>query len=72
MGLFVQDTTKYPPMPQAEPLCKHCIEIKLANDNIYDVSVDGAWTFSRSSYKNVLAELEKILTIFEGDMDRNG
>ena len=47
MGLFVPDTTKYPPIPQAEPLCKHCIEIKLANDNIYDVSVDGAWTFSR-------------------------
>ena len=72
MGLFVPDTTKYPPMPQAKPLYKQCIEIKLANDNMYDVSVDGAWVFSRNSYENVITELEKILTIFEGDIDRNG
>lgn len=66
MGLFVPDTTEYPPMPRPY---KHCIEIKLANDNIYDVSIDGAWTFSRGSYEDVLAELEKIFTIFEGDRD---
>ena len=72
MKSFVPDTTEYPPMPRTKPSCKHHIEIILANDNMYDVSVDGAWTFSRGSYENVLAELEKILTIFEGDIDRNG
>ena len=72
MSSFVPDTTEYPPMPQVESLYKHCIEIKLANDNMYDVSVDGAWVFSRNSYENVITELEKILTIFEGDIDRNG
>lgn len=69
MGLFVPDTTEYPPMPRTKPSCKHHIEIILANDNMYDVSVDGAWIFSRHSYENVLIELEKIFTIFEGDMD---
>lgn len=67
MGLYTPDITKYSPMPQVKPSYKHRIEIKLANDGIYDVSIDGAWTFSRSSYENVLTELEKIFTIFEGD-----
>ena len=69
MNSFVPDTTEYPPMPRTKPSCKHHIEIILANDHMYDVSVDGAWIFSRHSYENVLIELEKIFTIFEGDMD---
>ena len=53
------------PMPPVKPPCKHRIEIRLASDNVYDVFVDGAWTFTRGSYLNVLTELEKIFTIFE-------
>ena len=56
-----------PPMPSIKPALKHSIEIKLTHNNIYDVCVDNAWTFSRSSYENVLTELEKIFVIFEGD-----
>lgn len=69
MSKFVPIITKYPPMPQVKPLYKHRIEIILSNDNMYDISVDSAWAFSRGSYENVLVELEKIFTIFEGDMD---
>ena len=53
------------PMPSVAPTLKHYIEIRLAKDNVYDVWVDGAWTFSRTSYQNVLTELEKLFTIFD-------
>lgn len=53
-----------PPMPPVTITFKHCIEIKFAKDDVYDVWVDGAWTFSRTSYQNVLTELEKLFTIF--------
>ena len=53
-----------PPMPSFKPTFKHCIEVRFAKDGVYDVWVDGAWTFSRTSYQNVLTELEKLFTIF--------
>lgn len=57
-----------PPMiPRCKPPCKHRIEIMLVNDNVYDVHLDGHWLFSRTSYENVLTELEKLFTIFDGE-----
>lgn len=52
-------------MPPVTPTLKHCIEVRLAKDGVYDVWVDGTWTFSRTSYQNVLTELEKLFTIFD-------
>lgn len=54
-----------PSMPLVTPTFKHCIEVRFAKDGVYDVWVDGAWTFSRTSYQNVLTELEKLFTIFD-------
>lgn len=53
------------PMPPVAPTLKHYIEVRLAKDGVYDVWVDGTWTFSRTSYQNVLTELEKLFTIFD-------
>lgn len=55
----------YIPIPPVTPALKHCIEVRLAKDGVYDVWVDGTWTFSRTSYQNVLTELEKLFTIFD-------
>ena len=53
------------PMPPVTSTLKHCIEVRFVTDGVYDVWVDGAWTFSRTSYQNVLTELEKLFTIFD-------
>lgn len=55
-----------PMMPHCKPPCKHRVEIVLAKDNVYDVHLDGLWLFNRASYEDVLVELEKLFSIFEG------
>ena len=60
-----------PKMGHCKPPCKHKVEIIIAHDGVYDVWIDGTWMFTRGSYKNVLAELEKLFSIFEGDRDEH-
>jgi hypothetical protein len=35
--------------------------IKLREDHVYDLYVDGQWVLSRGSHDNVLEELKKIM-----------
>ena len=35
--------------------------IKLREDHVYDLYVDGQWVLSRGSHDNVLKELKKIM-----------
>lgn len=56
-----------PMMPHCKPPCKHRIEIRFTINGVYDINLDGHWLFSRTSYENVLTELEKLFTIFDGE-----
>lgn len=37
--------------------------IKLREDRVYDLYVDGKWVLSRGSHENMLEELKKIMDV---------
>lgn len=39
----------------------HKFTIKLHEDRIYDLYIDGTWVLSRGSHENILDELKKIM-----------
>lgn len=39
----------------------HNFTIKLREDHVYDLYIDGKWVLSRGSHENVLEELRKIM-----------
>ena len=43
------------------------IKIKLRNDNVYDIYLNGKWMSSRGSYDNVLDELKNIIQYIENE-----
>lgn len=40
----------------------HNFTIKLREDRVYDLYVDGTWVLSRGSRENILKELKKIMS----------
>ncbi len=40
----------------------HNFTIKLREDRVYDLYLDGKWIVSRGSYESILAELKTIMT----------
>jgi hypothetical protein len=40
----------------------HNFTIKLREDRVYDLYLDGKWIVSRGSYENILEELRTIMT----------
>ena len=39
----------------------HNFTIKLREDRVYDLYIDGKWVLSRGSHENMLEELKKIM-----------
>ena len=40
----------------------HNFTIKLREDRVYDLYLDGKWIVSRGSYENIIEELKGIMT----------
>lgn len=39
----------------------HNFTIKLREDRVYDLYIDGTWVLSRGSHENIIEELKKIM-----------